>query len=68
MASNINISYPPATGVALPPTELKAFGNESASTKVSDQNYVTTVLPTSPSSGYIHTREQPFKGIQEYPR
>lgn len=68
MASNINVSYPPAVGAATPPTELKYFGNESASTKDSLINYVTTALPTTPVTCYPHNRDLPFKGISEYPR
>lgn len=68
MANNILASYPPAIGVPAPPTELKFFGNESASTKDSLVNYVTTSLPTTPVTCYPHIRDLPFKGISEYPR
>jgi len=68
MASNIVATYPPAVGAPTPPAELDPFGNESASTKDSLQNYVTTILPTSPVTSYVLRREQVIKGIQEYPR
>lgn len=69
MASNLTISAPPATGVAAPPTELAPFGNTSASTKVSDQNYTSiTALPTTPLPGYVDSRNQYIKGQQEWPR
>lgn len=68
MASNILATYPPAPGAATPPAELKFFGNESASTKDSLVNYVTTVLPTTPVTCYATDRDLPFKGISEYPR
>lgn len=68
MASNINVSFPPAPGAQTPPVELKYFGNESASTKDSLINYVTTVLPTTPVTCYTTDREQYIKGQMEYPR
>ncbi len=68
MASNIALPYPPAPGAATPPSELQAFGNESASTKDSLLNYVTTDLPTTPVSGDIRARGQYIKNRQEYPR
>lgn len=69
MASNINITYPPATGAATPPTELAPFGNESASTKDTLENYVSGVLlPTTPVTCYPDASEQYIKGRQEYPR
>ena len=68
MANNITVSYPPAVGAETPPTELKYFGNESASTKDSLVNYVTTALPTTPVTCYPHAREQYIKGQIEWPR
>jgi len=68
MASNITVSYPPAPGAATPPTELKYFGNESASTKDSLINYTTTVLPTTPVTCCTTDREQYIKGQIEWPR
>lgn len=68
MASNLTVSFPQAVGAALPPVELKYFGNESASTKDSNVNYVTTNLPTTPVDGNIKYREQYTKGQVEWPR
>lgn len=68
MASNINISFPPAVGAPLPPVELKYFGNESASTKDSLVNYVTTALPTTPVTCYPNDRDLVIKGISVWPR
>lgn len=69
MASNLTVTFPPATGAPLPPVELAPFGNESASTKDSLQNYVDGVLlPTTPVTCYAKPQDQYIKGRQEYPR
>lgn len=69
MASNIVITFPPAPGAALPPVELKAFGNNSGSTQDLNLNYVSgTPAVTTPVDGNIHTRAQYIRGQQEYPR
>lgn len=71
MASNLTITYPPATGVALPPSELRPFANDSCSCQVSDLNYVSgTPSVTSPGTSYpgVDPADQYVKGQQEYPR
>jgi hypothetical protein len=69
MASNLTMTYPPATGVSLPATELSPFGNNSASTQDSLLNYVSgTPAVTTPVTCYPDFAEQCVKGIQEYPR
>lgn len=69
MASNIVVSFPPAVGAPIPPVELAPFGNESASTKDSLQNYVSGVLlPTTPVTSYARPHEVYINGRQEYPR
>ena len=69
MASNLTVPYPPATGVPTPPVELAPFGNNSASTKDTLENYISGVpYPTSPVTCYPDVAEQYVKGQFEYPR
>jgi hypothetical protein len=69
MASNLTVTYPPATGVALPPTILAPFGNTSVSCQNSTYNYPVgyPIVGSQPTS-VIDPSEQYFYQQQEYPR